>query len=128
MRLYWSIIAKHSTPDAEFIFHVMVGSDAGFVPRSFQILDLDTGEVSAPFPLAAAPEDHYCQLYEAPDLEFFETSNIFDHLPTDFRRRFEAGRGKGESFDWLIEVEHSSGLRESVVITDQPKLCTDIIE
>lgn len=105
------------------IFHVIT-KDASFIPRSIQILDAETGQVTNSFPLQDSPIPNLCTATSVKGQSYYRTEDVFfEDLPQDFLDRL-----MGTAFTYLIEMEQPTGERVSIVLTDPPGGCTNLVQ
>jgi hypothetical protein len=120
--IWESYIGLHGQKD-HLIFHVIT-QDTPIIPRSIQILDRDTGQVTDSFPLEESPAPNLCAAEARKGKSYFRTAEVFfEHLPEDFWERL-----MGTSFTYLVEVEEPTGERVSIAIIEPPGGCTNLVE
>jgi hypothetical protein len=117
-----SFIGKHGEKD-HLIFHIIV-RDSQAIPSSFQILDLETGQATDPFILSVSPIPNLCALEETVGWKYYKTDKIFfEDLPLDYWERLWRS-----SFNYLIKIKQTTGQEESIILTEPPASCVDIVE
>lgn len=117
-----SYIGLHDQKE-HLIFHVITKS-ASFIPKSIQILDLDTGKVTDTFVLLLSPAPNLCTVQGIEGWSYYATDKVFfEELPQNYESRL-----MGTSFTYLVEVEQLTGERMSIAITDLPGDCTNLVQ
>ena len=120
--IWQSYIGVHGQKD-HLIFHV-VTKNTSAIPRSIQIIDTDTGQVTNLFPLEISPIPNLCTAQPINGKSYFRTAEVFfEDLPQDFRERL-----MGTSFTYLVEIEEPIGERVSISITEPPSSCMNLVE
>ena len=105
------------------IFHVVV-EDTLLIPKSIQILDAETGQVTNLFPLRDSPFPNLCTAEPRQGKSYYRTEDVFfEDLPPDFWERLS-----GTSFTYLVELEQPMGEQVNIAITDTPGGCTNLVQ
>lgn len=122
IRIWESYIGLHGQED-HLIFHVIT-TDTSLIPKSFQIVDAETGQVTDSFPLQVSPFPNLCAAEPRKGKSYYRTEEIFfKDLPPDFWARLN-----GTSFTYVVEVEQPTGEQVSIAITDTPGGCMSLVE
>jgi hypothetical protein len=117
-----SIIAKHGEKDY-LIFHIIVRNSQA-IPVSFQILDSETGQATNLFEFSVSPIPNLCAEEETVGWKYYTTDKIyFEDLPPDYWNRIWGG-----PFSYLINIEPSTAQEKSIILTDPPTSCLNIVE
>lgn len=120
--IWESYIGLHGQKD-HLVFHVIT-KNASFIPRSIQILDNDSGRVTASFPLQVSPIPNLCTAKPIQGRSYYRTDKVFfENLPQDFESRL-----MGDSFTYLVVVEQPTGEQASIAITEPPGNCTNLVQ
>ena len=120
--IWQSYIGVHGQKD-HLIFHV-VTKNTSIIPRSIQIIDPDTGQVTNSVPLEISPIPNLCTAQPIKGRSYFRTAEVFfEDLPQDFRDRL-----MGTSFTYLVEIEGATGERMSIAIIEPPGGCMNLVE
>ena len=105
------------------IFHV-VTQDSLMIPKSIQILDAETGQVTDSFLLQVSPFPNLCAAEPRRGKSYYRTEAVFfQDLPPDFWERLN-----GISFTYLVELEQPAGKQVTIAITDTPGGCTNLVQ
>jgi len=105
------------------IFHVVV-EDTSLIPVSIQILDPETGQDTAVFPLQVSPFPNLCAAEPRPGKSYYRTEDVYlSDLPPDFWERLTR-----TAFTYLIEFGSSTAEQVNVAITESPGSCTNLVE